>query len=73
MHMGPEEEGCRTDAQHKDLEGLGLVHDNGALDQSELARHQCLPALQTCRHTPHLLLQSSLHLQSKGKADEHAG
>ena len=49
VHMGPQKKGCSTQTQHKDLEGLGLVQDHGALDQRELTRHQRFPALQACR------------------------
>ena len=48
MHVGAQEQGRRADPQHKDLEGLGLVQDHGALDERELPRHQGFPALKAC-------------------------
>ena len=48
VHMGAQEQGRSKQPHDKDLEGLGLVHHNGTLDQQELSVHECFPSLQAC-------------------------
>ena len=48
VDVGAQEQGCRHQAGHNHLQGLGLVHHNGALDQGELTPHQRLDPLHDC-------------------------